>query len=63
MDVALVHPFALALLPDEEWDALAERNVACCVWGALTRSSGWEADLGRSSEIGRRGQGDATINL
>jgi hypothetical protein len=33
------------------------------VWGALTRSSRWEADLGRSLEIGRRGQRDATVNL
>jgi hypothetical protein len=31
--------------------------------GSINRSSGWEPDLGRSSEIERRGQGDATVNL
>jgi hypothetical protein len=31
--------------------------------GCINRSSGWEPDLGRSSEIERRGQGDATVNL
>jgi hypothetical protein len=31
--------------------------------GCSNSVSGWEADLGRGSEIGRRGQGDATVNL
>jgi hypothetical protein len=36
-------------------------DAACGVHQLGARS--WEADLGRSSEIGRRGQGDATVNL
>jgi hypothetical protein len=36
---------------------------ATSLWGCINSGLGLEADLGRRPEIGRGGQGDATINL